>query len=337
MAHPQRVTYRVAIAGASSLLGKELKEVLEQRNFPADDLVLLDEPEMAGTLTEAAGEATFIRSLAEDSLESAQIAFFAGQAEDAAGLWTQAQRAGCTVIDLSGGLAAVAGARIAIPSLDPGGVSKEKPSAYRSPSAPALIACTLATALCPFSPQRLAAVFLMPVSERGQSGVDELESQTASLLSFRPFDQTVFDAQVAFNLLNRYGGASRARLEKIRDAISADVRAFLDGKASVPAIQLVQAPVFYGSAFATFVDFSSPPNLEELERALSAVGTKIAAKGDSAPTNVSVAGETQIHLAAVESDPGVPGGVWLWGAADNLRLAATNAVRIAEEVLAVED
>ncbi len=73
-------SYRVAIVGASSLRGKEIKQVLEDRNFPASDVVLLDESVMAGTLTEAAGEPTFIRALDEDSFEHANFVFFAGAA-----------------------------------------------------------------------------------------------------------------------------------------------------------------------------------------------------------------------------------------------------------------
>ncbi|HTX16793.1 MAG TPA: hypothetical protein VMD77_15940, partial [Candidatus Baltobacteraceae bacterium] len=71
------ILHRVAIVGASSLLGKELKQVLEDRNFPASDIILLDESVMAGTLTEAAGEPTFIRALEEDSFEGARFVFFA--------------------------------------------------------------------------------------------------------------------------------------------------------------------------------------------------------------------------------------------------------------------
>ena len=70
---------RVAIVGASSLRGKELKLLLEERNFPAGDIVLLDEPALAGTLTEAAGEPTFIRALTEDSFEDARFVFFAAR------------------------------------------------------------------------------------------------------------------------------------------------------------------------------------------------------------------------------------------------------------------
>ncbi len=56
--------------------------------------------------------------------------------------------------------------------------------------------------------------------------------------------------------------------------------------------------------------------------------------GEPAPTNISVAGESDIQLARIEADPSVAAGVWIWGVADNLRLAATNAVRIAEGLLA---
>src|SRR6202140_3574785 len=89
---------RVAIVGASSLRGKELKQALEDRNFPASDVVLLDESVMAGTLTEASGEPTFIRALEADSFEGAKFVFFAGSPSDAARNWPVAQGAGATVI-----------------------------------------------------------------------------------------------------------------------------------------------------------------------------------------------------------------------------------------------
>ncbi|MGA8873274.1 MAG: Asd/ArgC dimerization domain-containing protein, partial [Candidatus Acidiferrales bacterium] len=109
------------------------------------------------------------------------------------------------------------------------------------------------------------------------------------------------------------------------------------GRAPVPAIQLVQAPVFYGYAFAAYADFgpSSPAeSLGQLEAAFAGLGVKVAAPDDASPTNVSVAGESEIHLARIEPDPSVGSGAWIWGVVDNLRLAATNAVRIAEELVA---
>src|SRR5580658_9103430 len=99
-------SHRVAIVGASSLRGKELKQVLEDRHFPASDIVLLDESILAGTLTEAAGEPTFIRALDKESFEGARFAFFAGTTHDAEQNWRVAQTSGATVVDLTGALAA---------------------------------------------------------------------------------------------------------------------------------------------------------------------------------------------------------------------------------------
>jgi aspartate-semialdehyde dehydrogenase len=329
---------RVAIVGASSLLGKELKQVLEDRNFPATDVILLDESLAVGTLTEAGGEATFIRPIEPESFEHSRFAFFAGSKEDAVRNWPVAQRAGATVIDLTGALDDVPGAVPWIPGLR----KVLPPQRSRGPAAtlliapptPVILACTLAASLAKFSPVRLVIVFFPPVSERDQAGVDELETQTTSLLSFREISQPVFDAQVAFNLLSSYGPGSQQQLGDVRAAIARGVTEYLAGRAPAPAIQLVQAPVFYGYALAAFAELAAPQNCEEIEAALAANGIKFPAAGEPAPTNVSVAGESEIALGHVERDANVAAGYWFWGVADNLRLAATNAVRIAEELLA---
>lgn len=333
-------SHRVAIVGASSLLGKELKQVLEDRRFPALDIELLDASVMAGTLTEAGGEATFIRAIDEDSFEGARFVFFAGSAADTEQNWRAAQRAGATVIDLTG-CSAVSPSIAWIPALTPvlppgsSATAAEQNSAICSPSAAVIIACTLAAGLAQFRPQRIIALLFPPVSERDQEGIDELESQTASLLSFREIGRQVFDAQVAFNLLAQYGSASKPRLGDIRAAIARDVAAYLDGLVPVPAIQLLQAPVFYGYAFAAYTDLgSNAASSEAISASFASIGAKIAAADDPSPDNVSVAGESQIHLGQITVDPNVAGGVWLWGVADHLRLAATNAVRIAEELIA---
>jgi aspartate-semialdehyde dehydrogenase len=341
---------RVAIVGASSLRGKELKLVLEERNFPASDIVLLDEPALAGTLTEAGGEPTFIRALSEDSFEDARFVFFAGSQQDAVQNWPAAQRSGATVIDLSGALAASGESTSWIPLLDtvllprPGvnsakapansGAGAQKIVAYSSPGSGVIVGCTLAAALAKFSPQRAVLLLFPPVSERDQAGVDELEAQTTNLLSFRPIVQTVFDAQVAFNLLAGYGSESKPTFAEVRNSIAKDVSEYLAGRAQAPAIQLVQAPVFYGYAFTSYAEFAVPQPSEQLQAAFSNLGVKLDAPDDPAPTNVTVAGESEIHLARIEPDPNVAAGVWIWGVADNLRLAVVNAVRIAEELVA---
>jgi aspartate-semialdehyde dehydrogenase len=331
---------RVTIVGASSLRGKELREVLEARNFPAADFVLLDDSVTPGTLTEAGGEPTFIRSLARDSFEGSRFVFFAGRAEEATRNWAAARTAGSTVIDLSSGLANQAGAFPWIPALskllpppEPNGTNGTPSGAlYSSPAAGAVIACTLAAGLKDLAPVRMVILFFPPVSQRDQAGVDELESQTTDLLSFRPISQPVFDAQVAFNLLSGYGEASRPPLAEARAGVVNQVSRYLAGRVAMPAIQLIQAPVFFGYAFAAYVELSASMDPVAIEKALAAAGIQVAAL-ENPPSNVSVAGESEIHLARVIRDSSVPAGYWLWGATDNLRLAATNAVQIAEELI----
>ncbi len=330
---------RVAIVGASSLRGKELKQLLEDSALPCGDLLLFDEEAVAGTLAEAGGEAMFIHGIEEDSFDRLQFAFFTSSAEFAARHWPMAYRAGATVIDLSGALAEHATAIPWIPALASVLPPPQPPAGklFFSPSAAAVVACTIAAALVGFSLERLAIVFFQPVSESGQVGIEELESQTVNLLSFRPIAQGIFDAQVAFNLLGRYGEASEQSLGLVRAGVAREVARYVAGRVPLPAIQFVQAPVFYSYAFTVYAEFAaaSPPrDAGELEDALVGAGIKLEVFGEPAPSNISVAGEGQIVLARVEPDPNVARGYWLWGAADNVRLAAANAFGIAEKLLA---
>jgi aspartate-semialdehyde dehydrogenase len=193
-------------------------------------------------------------------------------------------------------------------------------------------------ALKEFSLRRLAITFFQPVSERGQSGVEELESQTVKLLSLQPIPTEVFDTQVAFNLLDRWGPDSAESLSSARAAVAREVREYLNGRVSMPAVSLIQAPVFFGCPFLAYAEFEFPSgsptlDLEALSAKFSAVGFNLAGEDDPAPSNTSIAGESQALLGRASPDGNVDGGYWFWGAADNLRLASANALRIAERLL----
>lgn len=252
------------------------------------------------------------------------------------------------MIDLTGALATTGAAMARIPALDAvlppltslglstadAGAAGADVKAYTSPSAAVIIACTMAAGLEAFRPQRVAILMFPPVSERDEAGIEELENQTASLLSFRQIAQPVFDAQVAFNLMTSYGEGGKPSLGETREAIARDMARYLAGRGQTPAIQLVQAPVFYGYAFSVYADVGANGTPEAFAATFAKLGVKVSAGDVAAPTNISVAGESEIQVSSVRSDPNVAGGIWVWGAADNLRVAATNAVRIAEELVA---
>lgn len=331
----------IAIAGASSLRGRELKQLLERGQFSASRIRLVDEEIAAGLLTEVAGEPAVVQAADEESFQGVRLAFFAGERVFSARYGEAALRAGSTVIDLSGSLASFPSARFWIPSLTsllapPAPRNPKELNLFISPSTPTIVCCYLSVALAKLRPQRLVVIFLHPVSEQGIRGIEELESQTVKLLSLQPITQEFFDTQVAFNLLDRYGSASLERLSVVHERIVLEVAAYLKGRAPVPAIQLIHAPVFHAYAFSAYAEFEDVPDPETLAEALRSAGLRLPEGSEEEKmgiSNVSVAGEDRISITRPARDANHPNGYWLWGAADNLRLSAANAVNIAEKIL----
>lgn len=321
----------LAIVGAGSLRGKDLKELLEEGSFSASPLRLLDEDIAVGTLTRAGDEPAVISAIDDSSFERARYVFFAGRPDMARRHASRAIAAGARVIDLTED-PGMEGAVAWVPSLDalrgrPAGVANHP---LRSPSAAAIITASIVAGLDRFRPTRLMVVFLRPVSERGQEGVDELERQTVSLLSFRPVSEEVYGAQVAFNLLDAYAATNEPSLDMVRRTIERDAVAALGGGISAPPIQIIQAPVFHAYAFTAYAELGTPVDPIELETGLASAGLNFEDGSETRPTNMSVAGKPQVSLGPMRRAEGHPAGYWVWGAADNLRLVAANAVAIAE-------
>jgi aspartate-semialdehyde dehydrogenase len=171
--------------------------------------------------------------------------------------------------------------------------------------------------------KEIAFQWFQPVSEAGRPGIEELESQTGQLLSFQSVGQPVFDSQVAFNMLDSYGAASAHKLDTVCERVRAEVKAGLGSSTVVPSIQVVHAPVFYGTMFSAYAALDP-------SAACADAGFALTARGEAGPSNVSAAGEKTIQLAQPKADPVHPGTWWFWGAADNIRLPAWNAVKLAE-------
>ena len=305
--------------------------MLEESRLAGADFRLLDEEPAAGTLTEAGGEPAVIQPVEEGSFERAGVVFFSGSPEFTLTNLTAARHAGAKVIDLSGAAAAKPDAEAWFPKLDV--LLARRFSSGRDlfaiPSAAATIAATLALGVAKLGVVQMAMVCFQSVSEAGGRGIEELESQTGQLLSFQGVGQPVFDAQVAFNLLDRYGPGSKQSLEKAEERLRGEVRACLGTSAALLALRVLHAPVFYGSAFSAFVELAVDTQLAQLADACREAGFTISEDG-TGPSNVSVAGEKTAHLAKPERDPSRAGAWWFWGAADNIRLPAANAVKLAE-------
>jgi aspartate-semialdehyde dehydrogenase len=329
-----RRAQKLVIAGASSLLGNELKSVLEESRFAGWDLRLVDEEVVAGTLTEVGGEATVIQRVEEDSFAGARYAFLTGSTAFARQCLGPAKQAGARIIDLSR-------ASLSDPDVTPwfpriealtGRTVARNSNAFAICSAAGTAIATLALALRSTGLQRLVAVVFHPVSEAGREGIEELETQTSQLLSFQSIGTPIFGVQAAFTLLACYGAESRQNLRESLLQIRAEVRGVLGDAAEGRgvSINLVHAPVFYGMTFSACADLDTQIDLAGIIHSCKQVGLSLVPVTEAPPNNVSVAGETSIFLRAPEKDSSRPGGWWFWGAADNLRFPAWSGCKLAE-------
>src|SRR5580692_11157726 len=193
--------YKIAIAGASSLLGRELKEALSESPLAAANFVLLDEEEAQGQLDQVGDEVTFVRAIEADSFEKADFTFFAGPEALTRKHWRTALRAGSTVLDLSGALDQETGVLVRAPWLGVAAVSPDLFTPAVVPAHPAALALALILERLQLAaPVRYAAATVLePASEFGRKAMDELHQQTVSLLSFQSMPRAIFDTQAAYN------------------------------------------------------------------------------------------------------------------------------------------
>jgi aspartate-semialdehyde dehydrogenase len=327
----ERESNRIVIAGASSLLGAEVKSLLEESRFAASDFRLLDEDLAAGILTAAGDEPVLIQPVEEGSFARARFVFFTGSAGFTLANVAAARQSGTAIIDLSGALAGIDGTETWFPQLEAlsGKPMSRGSSVYAIPGAAATAASSLALALRTAKPQSLSILVLQSVSEAGRAGIEELESQTSQLLSMQTAGTPVFDSQVAFNTLSRFGPASSQQISRLRERIQSEARASLMEMANVPAIQVVHVPAFYGITFSACTVLDAPSDADQISQLCKDAGFAITG-GDLSPSNLSVAGESVIQIAPPVPDSARAGTWWFWGAADNIRLPAANAVKLAD-------
>jgi aspartate-semialdehyde dehydrogenase len=335
---PRGNLYRAAIVGAASLRGKEVAEMLNERNFPAADIRLLDDDDSMGQLEAMGDEISFIQRVRAEQFENVDFTFFASDEETTRKNWKDARDAGSAILDLSAALENESGAsvrsvwverergQVPTPDLQPGPCVAAHP-----------VAVTLALLLLRASKagaiRRAVATIFEPASEHSQRGMDELHQQTVNLLSFQPLPKDVYDAQVAFNMVARYGQKSQPALDSVEARISRHYLKIAGAAAPQPSLMLLQAPIFHGHALAIFLEMQSPVDLAALAQALAGDHVAIPGPEEDPPSNVSSAGQADIQLS-LKVDPAQPNGVWLWAAADNLRVSALTAVECAESMTA---
>lgn len=337
MARPQSRPV-VALVGGGSLLGREIRDLISERPLPANVKLIGAEEEDVGTLTEQAGEAVIMTALDEDNLGEARVVFLAGSPESsrkALEILTRT-RAGARLIDLTCYHEESPRSRLRAPLV-------EGPDCDAPPESIHVIAHPAAIMLALFfgrlhqaCPVRRSVVHVFePASERGLRGVNELQQQTVSLLTFKGVPKDVFDEQLGFNMLARYGSEAPESLEGFELRIERHLASLLSARGTMPmpSLRLIQAPVFHGYSFSIWAELAENPGIEALEEALASEQIDVRAAEHEAPTAVGAAGQGGIAVGAIGEDRNDPRAAWFWLAADNLRIAAENALAVARSLL----
>lgn len=327
--------YKIAIAGASSLLGRELKDVISESPLAASTFVLLDEEQAQGQLDQVGDEVTFIQPIGVDAFERVDFAFLCGTEALTRKHWRQALRSGSTVLDLSGALDQEAGVLVRAPWLGSEAATVDLFTPAVAPAHPAAVSLgLLMERLQQAAPIRLAAATVhVPASEFGRGAMDELHQQTVSLLSFQGLPRAIYDAQAAYNLLGGLGESSTINLSAIEARVRRHYEALSAGRWPALTVQVVHVPVFHGITFSVLVDLERPVEITAIEEALSGEHVDLVLEDTDSPSNLAATGQNDVLVRIRPEQSGrnpiLTSRVWLWAAADNLRLHAQNAVECA--------
>lgn len=327
--------YKIAIAGASTLLGRELKDVISESPLAAASFVLLDEADVHGQLDQVGDEVTVIQAIGPDAFERVDFTFFCGTEGLTRKHWSQALRSGSTVLDLSGALDQEAGVLVRAPWLGSEAAAADLFTPAVVPAHPAAVTLgLLLERVQQAAPVQVAAATVMiPASEFGRGAMDELHQQTVSLLSFQSLPRAIFDAQAAYNLLGSLGESATIALPPVEARIRRHYESLSAGRWPKLAMQLVQAPVFHGLTFSILVELERAVDISTLEESLSGEHVDLVLEDTDSPSNLAATGQNDVLVRLrpeqTGRNPNQTSRLWLWAASDNLRLNAQNAVECA--------
>ena len=323
--------YRIAVVGASSLLGKEIAEELSTGTLSSASVTLMDSEQDSAKIDQVGDEAAVILTVEPASFDGIDVAIFATRT-DAEKYLSTARTLGAAVVDSSGTLDSKAPVRS--PALAEAPLNLEADTVAAAHPVTTMLAAAL-QAIARVAPVTHAySTVLQPASENGAAALDEMHQQTLNLLSFQALPTAVYDVQAGFNLLARFGDEATAGLAATSTRVRGQLAALLGPGAVLPVMQWVQAPTFHGFAISLFVELERPAGTDAMEKALDGDLFELVNEDDAPASNISVAGESrmQVEIRPVPAGARESSTFTLWLAADNLKLAAGTAVACAAEL-----
>lgn len=331
--------FNVALVGAGGMIGGQVLEYLEEREFPVEELRCLATGNGIGGIVGFREKAVTVQELTQNSFGGIDIAFFCADSDTAREFCPAAVSAGAVCIDTSSAWRLDSEVPLVVP-----GVNSQRIGEFRHKgiiATPASSVMLLATVLKPIHDRtpirRIVISTYQAVSGTGRKAIKELQGQIGELLNGRPARPSVYSHQIAFNCLPQVDGfaADGSTVEELkladetRKIIGADIRV------SATAVRI---PVFYGHAAAVNLETADRITVDEAREVLSgAPGVELVdnpAEGEY-PTAVDAVGQDLVLVGRVREDRSIEYGLNLWAVADNFRCGGgTAAVRIAELLIA---
>jgi aspartate-semialdehyde dehydrogenase len=329
--------YRVAIVGATGLVGHEFIKVLEQRHFPMASISLFASDRSTGKKLQVNHQELEVQETSTESFKEIDIALFSAGTEVSRYFSPIAAQSGAVVVDNSAAFRMVPSVPLVVPEVNAKDIKRHK-GIIANPNCSTIQMVVALNPLHKVNPiKRIIVDSYQAVSGTGSAAVEELTTQAKQILDGQPTIPHVYPHQIAFNLLpeidvfldNGYTKEEWKMVEETRKIMHAD-----NIKISATCVRV---PVFVGHSEAVHVEFSRPMSPDEARHILAkAPGVKILDDPDISlyPQPWPAAGSDDVFVGRIRQDASHPNGLAMWVTADNLRKgAALNAIQIAEEMI----
>ena len=329
--------YKVAVVGATGMVGQEFIKVLEQRNFPMSSIRLLASERSVGKKVFVAHQETEVKEATHESFKGIDIALFSAGTEISRYFSPIAAQSGAVVIDNSVAFRMVDSVPLVVPEVNPEDIKKHK-GIIANPNCSTIQMVVALYPLHKVNPiKRIVASTYQAVSGTGIAAVEELTTQSRQVLEGQDAIPHVYPHQIAFNVLPEIDIFLDNGYTKEEWKMAEETRKIMHAPDIAISATCVRVPVFTGHGEAVNVEFSQPMSPDEAKRILAqAPGVKILDDPTISlyPQPWPSSGSDDVFVGRIRRDESHPDGLVLWIVADNLRKgAALNAVQIAEEMI----
>lgn len=330
--------FRVAVLGATGLVGEQIIEMLAERKFPVAELYPLASARSAGETLSFRGEELDVSDAAEFDWTNADIAFFSAGAAVSREFAPKAAEAGCVVIDNTSEFRNEPDVPLVVPEVNAWAMAD-----FRNRNIIANPNCSTIQMMVALKPihdavgiERINVSTYQSVSGAGKESMEELAKQTAELLNAKQPTVANFSRQIAFNCIPQIDVFEENDYTKEEMKMVWETQKILNDPSIRVNPTAVRVPVFFGHAEAIHIETRQPITAEHAKQLLDeAEGVTLMAQREEFPTQVGdAAGNDTVFVGRVREDISHPNGLNLWVVSDNIRKgAATNSVQIAETLI----